>query len=158
MQLAQQFRHGRSQHGMNGIGRDLGKREQDECTPVHERMGHLEIRFLNDLIPEKQNVEVYGPGPPFDRSHPPDLRLSLEQYAQQFTRGEVGLKFRGRVQETPLPRAALGYGLDRPTDPKRSNVVVRGQGLNSPTKVRFSVAEIGAQTDKSLRHRRLPLR
>ncbi len=55
------------------------QRNQDECAPVHLRMGNLQARTVDQLVAVQKEIEVQGSRLPSDR--PARARVSVRQPA-----------------------------------------------------------------------------
>lgn len=95
-------------------------------------MGHLKARLVDRGVPVEQEVEVEGPRPP-GRAFPgsPEVRLGLEQHAQQVSRRERRLERDRTVEERRLIRhRANGVGLAERRDADYLDPGIRSQRLN----------------------------
>lgn len=133
---------------MDDFGSDFGKGLHDEDSLVHERVGDLEVRLINDLLFEKQQVEVDGSGGPFLFTGASELFFDFEEKSEQFFGTVAAAEPGGGVEVIILLGGATdGRGFDKSgvtDDGDERAVFEQGQGAAD---VAGAGAEVAAQGD-----------
>ena len=84
------------------LGRNLGQRLEHEAPFAEPRVRHGELRFVDQLLAEQDQVEVERPCRSGIRPLAPGIALDLLQRRQQLPRLEPGLSNGRCIQESRL--------------------------------------------------------
>ena len=134
--------------GVDDVGGDFGEGLHDENSLVHEGVGDLEVRLIDDLLVEKQQIEIDGSGCPFLSAGASELFFDFEEEAEQFFGAVAAAELGGGVEVIILLGGASdGRGFDKAgmaDDGDEGAVFEQGQGTAD---VASAGAEVAAQGD-----------
>ena len=107
-------------------------------------MGDLQVPPADDLLAEKENVDVDVARPLGDVPRPAQRGLDLEAGGQQRCRGLAGLDLTNQIQKKALVHNSHGFGLvHRRAENRFHSPFV--QTVQGASQVVFPVAQIGPE-------------
>ncbi len=86
---------------------EFAHRHEDEPATVHARMRHHEIRFVDDLLAVKQNVQIHSSGARSVLLIASERALDLPEYSQEAFRSDIRFKLHDPIQEPAIARLGM---------------------------------------------------
>ena len=125
---------------VNNIRCDLAERFENKSAVGHCRMGNLKIAIGDDLIAEKQDIDIDRSRSLVHHAVASELGFNLLDTREQLTRAQISFQLHSTIQEPGLITAFHRLGFKKGRGP--DNFAQGGEANDAVANIRLAIPEV----------------